>query len=703
MLRSRKIVKLNFLMKIVTVLFIFCFSNSWGQSIWTNPITATDPSTANPYTNGQTVIAGITVSGIGRGSGLVASTALNRYSATGWNSGSLDPNDYFEFTLTPNAGCEINFTSFEYTGQASGTASTTILSFRSSVDAFATSISSPPLTGGTISLAGASYQNVTVPITFRLYGWGASASGGSFSINDFTFNGSVFCSSCVEPTAAASSPVETQIGCNGFNLSWANGGGTNRLVVVSTSPITSNPVDGATYTANSSYGSGSTIGANQYVIYNGTGNTDYILGLAANTLYYYKIFEFNYCAGSPNYLTSGTVPGGDVTTTTCSSPAGITAVYIDACAGGCGFEGNNELIWGTTGSYAMNVSANGPTLHYNSTPTPTLTFISTYSINTSNITTLNNADGACGSSTFFDPNTLGYIPPNSTFLIANNCMCSPSAYDFSGLCGSGPIYVVFGTNASWPCNSGGGIFGNYSSGGGVRYFDLDFNAWGVSLDPIYNYTVGSLSNGGDGDIVLINPAGGAATTYSNSACVVPLVVLPIELLDFYATQNGDKNDLVWKVASENNILQYIIEKSEDGINFSELTRVNAINIEGVYQLYSCEDFSPYDEITYYRLSTLENSGKTYLHKIIDVDRNNKDWKSTLYQNDEELILEFKNSIPKNAQLLLFDLSGKLLSEILIEQSSTRVNTTKIVDGIYFAKIETPYKTENFKIIIRNDR
>lgn len=691
------ILRIKPLCTVSALVFLFVFSNeSWGQSIFDNPITATDPSTANPYTNGQNVNASITASGIGRGTGIVASTALNRYSATGWNSASLNATDYFEFTLTPNAGCEIDFTSFVYTGQASGTGPVSF-AIRSSVDGYVSDIGTPNGTGTTINLSAASYQNVTGAITFRFYAWGASASTGTWSINDFTFNGSIFCNTCLEPTVQVSSPIESQIGCNGFNLSWTNGDGTNRLFVVSTSPITSNPVDGATYTANSTYGAGSTIGANQYVVYNGTGSTDYVLGLNANTTYYYKIFEFNYCGGNENYLTSGTVASGDITTTTCSSAAGITAVYIDACGGGCGFEGNNELIWGTTGSYAMNVSNNGPTLHYSSSPTPTVTYISTYVTNAANVTALNAAVGACGTTTFVDPNTLGYIPPNSAFVIANNCMCSPAAYDFSGLCGNGPIYVVFGTNAAWPCNTGGGIFGNGNAcDANPRYFDLNMGAWGITTyTPIYNYNPCSLTTGTNGDIITTAPAGGAATTYSNSGCVVPLMVLPIELLDFYATKNENVHDVVWKVGAEEKVSYYILEKSKDGISF-EMFETLSLNDE---KIYAVVDDKPYSEITYYRLSTKENDGSIKHHKIISVDEKITKWDYNYYQQQENLVIEFKNAVPKNSTISLYDLSGKLLVNQAVKQSQTKLNTEEYSSGIYFVKIASPYKTENFKVVL----
>ena len=185
-------------------------ASSHGQSIWTNPITDANPSAANPFTAGQTVDPGITVSGIGRGAGIAANAGSNRYNANGWNSPSLDTTDYFTFTLTPTAGSEIDLVSFVYTGQASGSGAKSF-SFRSSVDSFASDIGTPAATGATIDLSAASYQDLTAPIEFRLYGWGASGSGGTFSVNDFTFNGTVSTSGgpdTTPPTLVSTTPAD---------------------------------------------------------------------------------------------------------------------------------------------------------------------------------------------------------------------------------------------------------------------------------------------------------------------------------------------------------------------------------------------------------------------------------------------------------------------------------------------------------------
>ncbi len=159
-----------------------------NSSIWYNSISGTNPNNANPYSAGDVAASNITVSGIGRGTGITGSNASNRYNANGWSTGAIDHNDYFSFTLTPNSGYKINFTSFSYTGQLSFGTPTFVL--RSSVDNYTTNIGAPTSTGTTISLNAPFFQSITSAITFRLYMYNA-ASGVTFSINDFNFAGSL--------------------------------------------------------------------------------------------------------------------------------------------------------------------------------------------------------------------------------------------------------------------------------------------------------------------------------------------------------------------------------------------------------------------------------------------------------------------------------------------------------------------------------
>lgn len=171
-----------------TIVFLFQ-SGLRAQSIWSNPITGTNPSAENPYTTGQTIDPNITVEGLFRGPGLIANSGADRFNARDWTlSGTLDPNDYFDFTLAPNAGFQINFVSFVFTAQRNGNGPRDF-SFRSSLDNFATEIAAPSATGGTIDLS--AFTNIQDAISFRLYGFNSLSVAGTFSIDDFTFNGSV--------------------------------------------------------------------------------------------------------------------------------------------------------------------------------------------------------------------------------------------------------------------------------------------------------------------------------------------------------------------------------------------------------------------------------------------------------------------------------------------------------------------------------
>ena len=177
-----------------------------------------------------------------------------------------------------------------------------------------------------------------------------------------------------------------------------------------------------------------------------------------------------------------------------------------------------------------------------------------------------------------------------------------------------------------------------------------------------------------------------------------LLFLPIQLLDFYGTKNKSQNDIVWKVAQEENIKNYILEKSENVIDFTELITI-AANNEIQTKTYSAIDEAPYSEITYYRLKTKENNGSIVTHKIISVDENSKEWSYTHYQQENNLVLEFKNNIPKNTSAEIFDLSGKQLISSTIHQTQTIINTENLSAGIYFVRLSNPHKTDHFKIII----
>lgn len=76
------------------------------------------------------------------------------------------------------------------------------------------------------------------------------------------------------------------------SLSFSPGNGTGRLVVASTSPITSLPVLGTVYNANATFGTGSDLGGGNFVVYAGVGDSLTVTGLQNTTKYYFAVFEY---------------------------------------------------------------------------------------------------------------------------------------------------------------------------------------------------------------------------------------------------------------------------------------------------------------------------------------------------------------------------------------------------------------------------
>ncbi|MGD9781598.1 MAG: autotransporter-associated beta strand repeat-containing protein [Kiritimatiellia bacterium] len=120
-----------------------------------------------------------------------------------------------------------------------------------------------------------------------------------------------------EPTTQASSITVT--GINEVTLTgidWTDGNGASRLVVVKAAgAVDSFPVDGTTYTANAAFGSGSEIGAGNFVVHAGSGPLATLSGLTRDVVYHIRVFEFNGSGTAENYLTS-TASGNPISQTT---------------------------------------------------------------------------------------------------------------------------------------------------------------------------------------------------------------------------------------------------------------------------------------------------------------------------------------------------------------------------------------------------
>ena len=141
------------------------------------------------------VATNATFSNLTRGSGLTAASVTNAYNSSGWTTAATpDANDYYEFTISPNAGFQFSAAELRVGLQRSSTGPANVV-LRSSLDAYASNIGSvisPPISPAPVATSVvdlstvAGLQNSTSPVTLRLYGYGASSGAGTFRIERVT-------------------------------------------------------------------------------------------------------------------------------------------------------------------------------------------------------------------------------------------------------------------------------------------------------------------------------------------------------------------------------------------------------------------------------------------------------------------------------------------------------------------------------------
>lgn len=322
------------------------------------------------------------------------------------------------------------------------------------------------------------------------------------------------------PTVPSSGLTFNSTEGNSISMAWVPGNGTARIVVAKAgSPVTGLPVNGTSYTANSSFGSGSTIAPGEFVVYNNAGTSLGLTNLTIGTTYYFAIFDYNGSGVTSAYLTSSFLAGSRATL---SAPTVQTAsmsfsniignaIQVTVSPG----NGQNRIILVKQGSpvdaIPVNLTAYSPWSVYGSGS----------QIGTGNYVILANSQSTV---------TLSGLQPNTTYHFAS--------FEFNG--STGPVYnttiPATGNATTLPrptIPSSGLIFSNIegnsmqlawtTSGNGTRRIVIARQGSPVTALPVdgTNYTASSVFGSGQqispGQFVVGNTASNFIPPVSNLA------------------------------------------------------------------------------------------------------------------------------------------------------------------------------------------
>ena len=115
---------------------------------------------------------------------------------------------------------------------------------------------------------------------------------------------------------------------------------------------------------------------------------------------------------------------------------------------------------------------------------------------------------------------------------------------------------------------------------------------------------------------------GKTTTGTDSTSVGQSTQV-MSLVYFKATPSAEKVELTWGLASELNFDYFNIEKSEDGVQFYSIGKVQGHGASSTVQTYQLEDTTPAIGRSFYRISYVKADKHAETFQLVMVNRKAK--------------------------------------------------------------------------------
>lgn len=223
-----------------------------------------------------------------------------------------------------------------------------------------------------------------------------------------------------------------------------------------------------------------------------------------------------------------------------------------------------------------------------------------------------------------------------------------------------------------------------SDGYGAAYSGILNSGCCPAYFPNCHFNLGGSSSGVNGFGFGVNDPGGS---------------LPVELINFDVTSAEGLVQIIWTTASEINNDYFTIERSEDALNWKELTMIDGNGNSTQTLNYKFTDEHPLPGLSYYRLKQTDFDGKIsiYLPKSIHTDSEND---FIIYPNPAKEKLIIDNFRESEFEADLFSSLGiRIDLPVLKTQKEKIFNTSILNPGIYFLVIRSENEILKKEIIM----
>ena len=194
----------------------------------------------------------------------------------------------------------------------------------------------------------------------------------------------------------------------------------------------------------------------------------------------------------------------------------------------------------------------------------------------------------------------------------------------------------------------------------------------------------------------------SAGTFTLTASGVPLPVTMDKLSG--QTKSDNRAQLSWNTFTEENNRGFEIQRSADGKIFTKTDFIASKAPRGNSKekiAYTYTDPVMLSGAAYYRLQQTDADGKTAYSNIVRLNSSDENiFSITATPNPVSSKLQVKVSGGQNgnAQLLITDISGKVIQHMVTIGGNTEVDMSAVTRGIYLLKYTSNDRTQTIKII-----
>ncbi len=184
-----------------------------------------------------------------------------------------------------------------------------------------------------------------------------------------------------------------------------------------------------------------------------------------------------------------------------------------------------------------------------------------------------------------------------------------------------------------------------------------------------------------------------ATALNNPNSQSTLGVLPLTWLDISVKEKQNQALLEWTTIHEVNIVGFTVQHSTDGIQWTSIGLVNAVQNGNSEHRYRFTHTAPQKGNNYYRIEEINEDGKNAFSKVLFIQINNPLIR-LLHQPVTNGQISF--ALNESATVQLFSAQGQLLFNRYLSAGSHTLESTHLSKGIYFLRTDQ----HQLKIIIQ---